>query len=234
MGRYRVSIDIGGTFTDFVVHDQDAGRAFTGKVLSTPHNPAEGVITGLRQLIAEPDEIDFIVHGTTVGLNAFLQRRGTRVLDNLAELEGFQRPPWNSGCLQGLVDAAYLNLTPGTRLGVIHDQALQQLLDELGPVEAELTRAIDDQRQAAEEQTSRDVLRSIQSALKEALLALPEEEYDWFELRKKGDGRRRSPRSPPQARRTSCVSWPAWREATSSSAPGSRRRRATCRRRPVR
>ncbi|MGH3905530.1 MAG: hydantoinase/oxoprolinase N-terminal domain-containing protein, partial [Pseudonocardiaceae bacterium] len=39
VSRYRVSIDIGGTFTDFVVHDQEAGRAFTGKVLSTPRNP---------------------------------------------------------------------------------------------------------------------------------------------------------------------------------------------------
>ncbi|MCL4179225.1 MAG: ATP-binding protein [Verrucomicrobia bacterium] len=122
-----------------------------------------------------------------------LYRRGTRVLDNLAELEGFQRPPWTSGCLQGLVDAGYLNLTPGTRLGVIHDEGLEQLLHELEPVEAELTRAIEAQQQAAEEKTSREVLRSIQTALKEALLALPEEEYDWFELRKKGDGRRRSP-----------------------------------------
>jgi N-methylhydantoinase A len=88
VSRYRVSIDIGGTFTDFVVHDQDAGRAFTGKVLSTPRNPAEGVITGLRHLIAEPAEIEFIVHGTTVGLNAFLQRRGTRVL--IITTDGFK------------------------------------------------------------------------------------------------------------------------------------------------
>jgi hypothetical protein len=129
-----------------------------------------------------------------------LCRRGTRVLDNLAELEGFQRPPWTSGCLQGLVDAGYLNLTPGTRLGVIHDQGLEQLLHELEPVEVELARAIEAQQQAADEKTSREVLRSIQSALKEALLALPEEEYDWFELRKKGDGRRRSKAEPvPEA-----------------------------------
>jgi N-methylhydantoinase A len=81
VSTFRVSIDIGGTFTDFVIHDQEAGRTFTGKILSTPHNPAEGVITGLTQLIAaDPGKIEFIVHGTTVGLNAFLERRGTRVL----------------------------------------------------------------------------------------------------------------------------------------------------------
>ncbi len=89
MSRFRVSVDIGGTFTDFVIHDQEAGRAFTGKVLSTPRNPAEGVIAGLTQLIAaDPRQIEFIVHGTTVGLNAFLERRGTRVL--LITTDGFK------------------------------------------------------------------------------------------------------------------------------------------------
>ncbi len=73
-------MDIGGTFTDFVVVDQDARKAFTGKSLSTPHDPAESVLSGLRQLIPRPDDITFIVHGTTVGLNAFLERKGTRVL----------------------------------------------------------------------------------------------------------------------------------------------------------
>jgi N-methylhydantoinase A len=88
VSRFRVSVDIGGTFTDFVLHDQEAGRAFTGKVLSTPRNPAEGVISGLTQLIADPRQIEFIVHGTTVGLNAFLERRGTRVL--LITTDGFK------------------------------------------------------------------------------------------------------------------------------------------------
>jgi N-methylhydantoinase A len=85
---YRVSIDIGGTFTDLVVHDQEERRSFTGKVLSTPDDPARGVITGLTDLIDDPDRISFLVHGTTVGLNAFLERRGTRVL--LLTTEGFR------------------------------------------------------------------------------------------------------------------------------------------------
>jgi len=86
--RYRVSVDIGGTFTDLVVYDEQERRAFTGKVLSTPDDPARGVITGLTHLIEEPDEISFLVHGTTVGLNAFLERRGERVL--LITTEGFR------------------------------------------------------------------------------------------------------------------------------------------------
>jgi N-methylhydantoinase A len=88
MADYRVSIDIGGTFTDFVVYDQGRERAFTGKVLSTPDDPARGVVSGLADLIADLEGISFLVHGTTVGLNAFLERRGTRVL--LITTEGFR------------------------------------------------------------------------------------------------------------------------------------------------
>jgi N-methylhydantoinase A len=80
MARYRVSIDIGGTFTDFVVVDETEERTSSGKVSSTPANPAEGVLAGLQHLVSEPNDIGFIVHGTTVGLNSFLERKGTRVL----------------------------------------------------------------------------------------------------------------------------------------------------------
>ena len=88
MTNYRVSMDIGGTFTDFVVYDEQRDGAFTGKVLSTPDDPARAVITGLMDLIETPGDIAFLVHGTTVGLNAFLERRGTRVL--LVTTDGFR------------------------------------------------------------------------------------------------------------------------------------------------
>jgi len=79
MTSYRLSADIGGTFTDFVVME-DNGRVYTGKVLTTPENPALGVLKGLKELIPTPKDIEFLVHGTTVGLNAFLERKGARVL----------------------------------------------------------------------------------------------------------------------------------------------------------
>lgn len=77
---YRISVDIGGTFTDLVMADTDTRLTTTGKVLSTPANSALGVMTGLRQLVDDPKKIEFFVHGTTVGLNAFLERKGARVL----------------------------------------------------------------------------------------------------------------------------------------------------------
>ena len=111
-----------------------------------------------------------------------LFRHGTRVVDNLGTLDEFRKAPWLGGYVQGIVDAPYLVLTPGTRNGIVRDEAYQRLLTDLAPVEAELLRIIDEQRRAEEEQTSREVLRSIQKALKEALLALPAEEYDWFDF----------------------------------------------------
>lgn len=80
MSRYRVAMDIGGTFTDFVVTDISEERTWTDKTSTTPDAPERGVIEGLVQIVPDLTEIDFIVHGTTVGLNAFLERKGTRVL----------------------------------------------------------------------------------------------------------------------------------------------------------
>ncbi len=139
---------------------------------------------------------ELYLHAHSVTNAVSLYRSGTRVLGNLAELEAFARMPWTSGYIQGIVDAPYLNLTPGTRLGVIHDAALARLIAELAPLESRLARVIEDQQRAEEERASRDVLRSVQGALKEALLALPAEEYDWFDLHR-GEGKRR-PRAPAE------------------------------------
>lgn len=76
---YRVSADIGGTFTDLVFQDINTGRCGATKVLSTPDNPALAVLKGLDEVLGEDGELDFFVHGTTVGLNALLTRKGSKV-----------------------------------------------------------------------------------------------------------------------------------------------------------
>ena len=126
-----------------------------------------------------------------------LFRQGTRVIDDMTLLSELQRAPWTSGHLQGIVDAPYLNLTPGTRTGIIHDEAYQRLSHELLLVEAELLRILEEQRRAEEDQASREVLRSIQKALKEALLALPAEEYDWFDLHEAVGKKAKPPTNEP-------------------------------------
>ena len=113
---------------------------------------------------------------------AGLYRHGTRVVEDIAVLDAFQHAPWTSGCLQGIIDAPFLILTPGTRMGILHDEHYEALYRALEPVETMLAQMIEEQKRASEEQASKDILRSIHRAFKEALLALPIEEYDWFEI----------------------------------------------------
>jgi N-methylhydantoinase A len=83
---YRIGIDVGGTFTDLVAVDE-AGRVTVAKSASTPHDPSEGLIDGLRLLAADLGlaldallgATERIVHGTTVATNALLERKGARV-----------------------------------------------------------------------------------------------------------------------------------------------------------
>lgn len=86
--KYRVSADIGGTFTDIVFYDTETGKYFEGKTLTTPENLSNAIMSGIGERIKNFDEIDFFVHGTTSGLNAFLERKGVRVA--LITTKGFR------------------------------------------------------------------------------------------------------------------------------------------------
>jgi hypothetical protein len=93
-----------------------------------------------------------------------------------------ERPPWSVRYLQGLIDVPYLNLTPGTRSGIVHDERYGAFAEALVPLERHLNGLIDAQRRAEEEQANQQSLRAIQRAFREALLVLPREEYDWFDI----------------------------------------------------
>jgi N-methylhydantoinase A len=80
MGQYRVAMDIGGTFTDVVTYSEQSGVFSAAKASTTPDNLSDGVLAGLGAVVDEPADITFLVHGTTQGLNAFLERRGVPVL----------------------------------------------------------------------------------------------------------------------------------------------------------
>src|SRR6266568_1558682 len=83
----RIGIDTGGTFTDFVVARGSRLTAF--KAPSTPHNPAEAILSGIARILADAETLPFeIVHGTTVATNALLERKGARTA--LVTTEGFE------------------------------------------------------------------------------------------------------------------------------------------------
>jgi N-methylhydantoinase A/oxoprolinase/acetone carboxylase beta subunit len=79
---WRLGFDIGGTFTDFVLQDVATGDVVVGKHLTTPHDPAEGVLLGLAALLDAAGvglgDVQQAVHGTTLGANLVIEAKGAR------------------------------------------------------------------------------------------------------------------------------------------------------------
>jgi N-methylhydantoinase A len=77
----RIGVDIGGTFTDLVYFDESTGKTTEGKVPTVPEAPELGVIEAVRRHVPRNviERSEFFLHGTTVGLNALLERRGATV-----------------------------------------------------------------------------------------------------------------------------------------------------------
>jgi 5-oxoprolinase (ATP-hydrolysing) len=88
----RIGVDVGGTFTDLVLVDQELGRVTVDKFPSTPDDPARGVVDGVRELCGkagvELAEVDNLLHGTTVATNIVLTHTGAEV--GMITTEGFR------------------------------------------------------------------------------------------------------------------------------------------------
>lgn len=79
----RIGVDVGGSFTDWAVLDDDTGALTTLKVFSRPDAPGQEVVAGLEGLAARHGitaaEVGYFTHGTTVGVNTVIQRNGPRL-----------------------------------------------------------------------------------------------------------------------------------------------------------
>src|SRR6195952_6051463 len=90
---YRLGVDVGGTFTDLFLTDDGDHRQWRVKTPSTPSDPSEGVLTGVRRICETagiaPGDLANVVHGTTVATNAVLESKGARV--GLITTQGFKQ-----------------------------------------------------------------------------------------------------------------------------------------------
>ena len=77
----RIGVDIGGTFTDFIVYDESGNKVIIDKIPTTPQSPEKAVVEVIKRNLSqkELEKIDFFLHGTTVGLNSLLERKGSKV-----------------------------------------------------------------------------------------------------------------------------------------------------------
>ena len=87
-----LSIDIGGTFTDFTLHDADTGALTVHKTLTDPTDPSRALIQGLRELLDEvgfsPEDLRLVVHSTTLATNSIIERKGAETA--LLTTKGFR------------------------------------------------------------------------------------------------------------------------------------------------
>ena len=151
----RIGVDIGGTFTDIVLFT-DRGRTISRKTPSTPAHPEQAVLTGIRLALGdaglEPGDIVTVLHGTTVGSNAILQKRGGRT--GLVTTRGF-RDVLEIGRLRtpGMFDLSWdkpeplvprhwrCEVTRAHRGGRVGDRAVRQRCSRRGSAPSSGTRA---------------------------------------------------------------------------------------------
>ena len=90
---FRLGVDVGGTFTDILLVNEDTGQTHRYKTSSTPQDQSVGVLYGIQQVCAaagvDPSEVKDVLHGTTVATNAILEQKGARV--GLVTTRGFRQ-----------------------------------------------------------------------------------------------------------------------------------------------
>jgi N-methylhydantoinase A len=90
--HYRLGCDIGGTFTDFVLLNDKTGELTINKCLTTPKDPSDAVVQGIRELAVKVpgfvEKLDEVIHGTTLVINAIIERKGART--GLITTKGFR------------------------------------------------------------------------------------------------------------------------------------------------
>src|SRR5438128_10007089 len=88
----RLGVDVGGTFTDLIYVDDDAGKILVHKVPTTPEDPSQGTVQGIRELGEQagvaPSELDQVFHGTTIATNIVIEHSGARV--GMITTEGYR------------------------------------------------------------------------------------------------------------------------------------------------
>jgi N-methylhydantoinase A len=89
---YMVGVDVGGTFTDFSIFNMKSGELFHFKHSSTNEDPSIAIVTGIERILKDhdiqPDEIEYLAHGTTVATNALIEKKGAKI--GLITTEGFK------------------------------------------------------------------------------------------------------------------------------------------------
>ncbi|HKQ64408.1 MAG TPA: hydantoinase/oxoprolinase family protein, partial [Methylomirabilota bacterium] len=138
----RIGVDIGGTFTDLVALDEATGAVVTTKALTTPRELLDGVLSCVDQAGVRLADCRFVIHGTTIGINALLELKGART--GLITTDGFRDVlEIGRGDFLKMYDVLYRRPEPLVPRGRVHDvpERLTATGDVLVPLDEEAVRA---------------------------------------------------------------------------------------------
>ena len=142
---------------------------------------------GVRLNDAGVPDFDYVATHVCDSIKRRLKAHGASGIQGEFGMPGLEREPWTSDLLRGMIEAPFLQLTPGTRTpgtrgGVVFDARFATLCRALEELEPRVIEQVERERAAAEEEASRSILRSVRKALSEGLLALPNADYQWLEV----------------------------------------------------
>ncbi len=180
---YRLGIDVGGTFTDLLLADEETGRLIPVKTPSTPADPSIGVMIGIDRICElsgiPHDKIDYLMHGTTVATNAVLEGKGAKV--GLVTTEGYRQvlhvarswtpspvgawlimiKPDPLALLENTIEAEGRLDAKGKEVRPINEAKLREELKKLAGVEAITISLINSYANSAHEQQVAQIVREV-------------------------------------------------------------------------
>ncbi len=202
---YNVAVDVGGTFTDVLVFDEASGELTEGKVLSTPDDPSEGVVTGIQAACEKVGigftDLNLLFHGTTVVTNMILTNTGSRV--GLLTTKGHEQilhlaRAWTPGPLYGwmalvkpdppadptdTVGISERVMASGEVLQELNDEEVREAVEKLVErgVESLAIGFLNSYVNPAHERQARDVVREAYPDLSVSISADIGQEYGEYE-----------------------------------------------------
>jgi N-methylhydantoinase A len=136
-----IGVDVGGTFTDFSVFNKETGELFNYKDSSTPEDPSKAIVKGVEDILkikeANAEEVTYLAHGTTVGTNALIEKKGaklalitTKGFKDLMEIGNQRRPSLYNLQAQKPFPLIPSGLNFEVAERILHDGSIETPLDE--------------------------------------------------------------------------------------------------------
>jgi len=161
-----------------LVEDQ-VGRKI--KIEVKPQEYKGDKITTIDKVNTLPGNISFKLYIAQQGEEGKISiyRRGTKVIDNITEIQELNHEPWNNMLLEGIIDSRFINVPPATRKGIVPDEYLAELIEAVKSQEKQLIEILKEAVKKREQELSKDIIKTLIDIFNDIMHELPDE-YNWF------------------------------------------------------